>query len=160
MPQGRLRKGFLNDFFHRFHCSGRNRKKETNWPKKTRGGLHLQNVNRKPKKFKFRTKMCLQGRGNISFNLAFTRIIIFLFRPHLWGEELYTQLGFFVQTILADRYTHCREMWVVSLKSLSNVELEIKFFFSNFAFFEELSRFKLLCEHVVFCSLLAWHCSI
>ena len=26
------------------------------------------------------------------------------------GDELYTQLGFFVQTILADRYIHRREM--------------------------------------------------
>ena len=34
-----------------------------------------------------------------------------LFRPHLWGEELHTQMGFFfVQTILADRYINPREM--------------------------------------------------
>ena len=29
---------------------------------------------------------------------------------HLWGEELYTQMGFFVQSILADRYINRREM--------------------------------------------------
>ena len=33
-----------------------------------------------------------------------------LFRPHLWGEELYTQMVFFVQSILADRYIHRREI--------------------------------------------------
>ena len=34
----------------------------------------------------------------------------FLFQSHLWGEELYTQMVFFVQTILDDRYIHRREM--------------------------------------------------
>ena len=33
-----------------------------------------------------------------------------LFRPTLVGEELYTQMGFFVQSILADRYNHRREL--------------------------------------------------
>ena len=45
------------------------------------------------------------------------------------GEELYTQMSFFVQTILTDRYIHRREMSVVSLKSSSIVEFEIKKFF-------------------------------
>ena len=40
----------------------------------------------------------------------------------LEGEELYTQMGFFVQTILADRYIHRRELRLVSLESLSSVE--------------------------------------
>ena len=31
---------------------------------------------------------------------------ILLFRPNLVGEELYTQLFFFVQSIFADRYIH------------------------------------------------------
>ena len=35
---------------------------------------------------------------------------ILLFRPHLWGKELYTQMDFFLQSILADRYIHRREM--------------------------------------------------
>ena len=35
----------------------------------------------------------------------------------LQGEELYAQMGFFVQTILADRYNNRREMWVVSLQN-------------------------------------------
>ena len=35
---------------------------------------------------------------------------IFLFQPHLWGEQLYTPIDFLVQSILADRYIHCREM--------------------------------------------------
>ena len=50
-----------------------------------------------------------------------------MFRHHLWGEELYTEIGFFVQTILDDRYIHRREMSeVVSLKSSSIVEFEIE----------------------------------
>ena len=56
-------------------------------------------------------------------------------------EELYTQLVFFVQTILADRYIHRRELWVVSLKSSSSVEHGIKKIFSVFVFY---SKF---CEH-------------
>ena len=47
--------------------------------------------------------------------------IFSLFRPLLRGEELYTQMGFFVQTILADRYIHRRESRLVSLESLSSV---------------------------------------
>ena len=80
--------------------------------------------------------------------------------PHLWGEELYAQMVFFVQTILADRYIHRREMCVVSLKSSSSVNLEIKKIFLNlvFIFFEEILWFKVLREHVIFgmfCLLLA-----
>ena len=42
-------------------------------------------------------------------------------------------------------------MWVVSLKSSSSVELGIKkIFLILFFFFEELSRFKVLYEHVIF----------
>ena len=71
----------------------------------------------------------------------------YLFRPHLWGKELYTQMGFFfVQWILADRYIRRREMWVVSLKSWSSVEFKSKKIFLNFVFFEELSRIEVLCE--------------
>ena len=42
---------------------------------------------------------------------------------------------------------------MVSLKSSSSVEFEIKIFL-NFVFFEELSRFKVSCEHWIFGSLL------
>ena len=38
--------------------------------------------------------------------------------------------GFFVQTILADRYIHCREIWVVSFKSMYILEYGIKKIFS------------------------------
>ena len=49
-------------------------------------------------------------------------------------EELYTQLRFFVQSILADRYIHRRELRVVSIKSPSSVEYGIrkKIQFSSF----------------------------
>ena len=55
----------------------------------------------------------------------------------MWGEELYTQMGFFVQSILADRYNNRRELSVVSLESQSIVEYGIKKFFSIFAFYRE-----------------------
>ena len=58
--------------------------------------------------------------------------------------------GFFVQTFSADRYIHRREMRVISLESSSSVEFGIKKFFLNFLFFEELLRFNVLCEHVMF----------
>ena len=38
------------------------------------------------------------------------------------GEELYTQMHFFVQSVLAVRYIHRRELRLVSLESLSSVE--------------------------------------
>ena len=64
---------------------------------------------------------------------------------HMWGEELYTQMGFFfVPTILADRYIHRRELRLVSLESSSSVEYRIKKIFLIFVFYGELSRFKLL----------------
>ena len=70
-------------------------------------------------------------------------IAVFVPTP-LLGEELYTQMGFFVRTILADRYIHCREMWVASLKSQCSVEFETIKIFSNFLFFQDLSRIEIL----------------
>ena len=87
-----------------------------------------------------------------------------MFQPPLVGrEELYTQMGFFVQTILADRYIRRRELWVLSLKSLYTLEYGIKMlflnfikklvhprmwnskaFFLNFVFYKELSSFTVL----------------
>ena len=43
---------------------------------------------------------------------------------------------------------------MISLKSSSSVEFEIKKIFLNFVFFEELSRFNVSCEHWIFGSLL------
>ena len=54
--------------------------------------------------------------------------------PIIWGEELYTQTGFFVPWIFADRYTHRRSLWVVSLKRPSSVDYRIKKIFSKFIF--------------------------
>ena len=59
------------------------------------------------------------------------------------GEELCTQMGFFVQSILADRYIHRRELRLVSLESLSSVEYGFKKIFLIFVFDREISRFKL-----------------
>ena len=39
---------------------------------------------------------------------------------------------------------------MVSLRSCSSVEFKMKIFFSNFVFFEELSRTEVLCEHGIF----------
>ena len=55
-------------------------------------------------------EVIFQKKGNIKSKTNF------LFRPHLWGEELYTQMGFFVQTILADRHIHRREMSGINKK--------------------------------------------
>ena len=70
--------------------------------------------------------------------------------PLVGGGTIYSNGFFFVPWILADRYIHRREMCVVSLKSSSIVEFEIKKIFLNFVFFEELSRFKVSCEHWIF----------
>ena len=44
---------------------------------------------------------------------------------------------------------------MVSLKSSSSVEFELKKIFLKFVFFEELLRFKVSCEHWIFGSLLS-----
>ena len=53
-------------------------------------------------------------------------------------------MDFFVQTILADRYIHRRELPLVSLESLSSVEYGVKKNFLVLVFYRELSRFKFL----------------
>ena len=45
--------------------------------------------------------------------------------PLVVGGTIYSN-GFSYQTILADRYIHRREMWVVSFKSSSNLEFKTK----------------------------------
>ena len=61
----------------------------------------------------------------------------FCFDPHFSGEggTIYSTGIFFVQSILADRYIHRRELWVVSLKNPSRVEYGIKKIFSIFVFY-------------------------
>ena len=55
---------------------------------------------------------------------------------------------FFVQSILADRYIHRRELRLVSLESLSSAEYGIKKICFKFRFFfGALSRIEVLCEH-------------
>ena len=51
---------------------------------------------------------------------------------------------FFADRIFADRYIHRRELRLVSSESSSSVEYGIKKIFLIFAFYRELSRFKLL----------------
>ena len=62
----------------------------------------------------------------------FVTSLVYLFRPFLRGEEVYTQMGFFVQTIFADRYIHRRELRLVLLGSSSSVEYGIKKIFTIF----------------------------
>ena len=67
------------------------------------------------------------------------------------GRNYILKWVFFVQTILADRYIHCREMWVVSIKISSSVEFEIKKIFLKIVFFfEEFSSIEVLSEHGIF----------
>ena len=66
--------------------------------------------------------------------------------PTCGGRNYILKWVFFVWTILADRYTHRREMWVVVLKRSSSAEMKTNKIFLNFAFFEELSRVEVLCE--------------
>ena len=70
--------------------------------------------------------------------------------PTCGGRNYILKWVFFVPWILADRYIHCREVWVVSLKSSFSVNFEIKKIFFIFVFFEELSRIEILCEHRIF----------
>ena len=63
-----------------------------------------------------------------------SEIARFIVPAPLVGGTIYSN-GLFFQTILADRYIHRREMWVVLLKSCSSVEFEIKKVFFQFSFF-------------------------
>ena len=97
----------------------------------------------------------LLARDVLSCYLMALMTLIFCSDPTCGGGGTIYSNGFFsVPWILADRYIHRREMCVVSLKSSTSVEFEIKKIFLNFVFFEELSRFKVSCEHWIFGSLL------
>ena len=61
--------------------------------------------------------------------------LLLMFAPLLRGEELYTQMVFFVQTIFADQYIHRRELGLVSLERSSSVECGIKKIFFIFLIF-------------------------
>ena len=52
--------------------------------------------------------------------------LLFVPTPLEGGGTIYSTGFFFVQSILADRYIHRRELRLVSLESLSTVEYEIK----------------------------------
>ena len=65
------------------------------------------------------------------------------------GGNIYSNGFFFVQTIFADRYIHCREIILVSLKSSSSVELEIQIFL-NFVFFSRSYRGLKFCVNTIF----------
>ena len=64
------------------------------------------------------------------------RSLCYCSNPLVRGEEeLYTQMGLFVQTILTDRYIQRRELRLVSLESSSSVKYGMRkiFLFSSFA---------------------------
>ena len=71
------------------------------------------------------------------------QMIYFLFRPLLRGGGTIYSNGFFVQSILADRYIHRRELRLVPLEILSSVEYGIKKIFLIFVFYREISKLKL-----------------
>ena len=54
-----------------------------------------------------------------------------MFQPTLVVEELYTQMFFFVQSILADRYINRRGLWMESLESPISVEYTNEKIFLN-----------------------------
>ena len=56
------------------------------------------------------------------------RRVFLLFRPPLVRKKNYPQLVFFIQSIFADRYIHCRELRVVSSESFSGIEFEYRTF--------------------------------
>ena len=59
-------------------------------------------------------------------------IIFFCSGPLEWGRNYIIKWvfsPFFVQSILADRFNHCRELWMVSLGSPSSVKHGIQSFF-------------------------------
>ena len=59
-------------------------------------------------------------------NESFELLTGFLFRPLLRGEELYTQMGFFVQSILAD--TVLEQSWTVTIQK-NNLDCNQSVFF-------------------------------
>ena len=75
--------------------------------------------------------------------LAYFFSYFFVPTPLEGGRNYILKWVFFVQSILADRYIHRRELRLVSLESLSSVEHGIKKIFLIFVFYRELSRFKL-----------------
>ena len=67
-------------------------------------------------------------------NAANTKVNIVVPTPLEGREELYTQMGFFVQTILTDRNIHRRGLRLVSLESTSSVEYGIRKILWNIVF--------------------------
>ena len=57
---------------------------------------------------------------------------------------------FFIQTILAGRHIHRKELRLVSLERPSSVEYRIENVFSIFFFYRELSRFKVFTFSAIF----------
>ena len=72
-----------------------------------------------------------------------------LFQPHLWGEKLYTQMGFLfsqfwpIDIFVVEKFERYHE------KARPAWNSKLKRFF-NLIFFEESSRSKLLREQVIF----------
>ena len=111
----------------------------------------LMSYNRAKKKMS--SCFIMNTRKEQTIQLVFCTACIFIVPSPFVGEELYTQMGFFiVQSILADRYIHRREMWVVSLESWSRVEFKNKYIIYFFVFFED--RSFLWTRDI--CSLLVW----
>ena len=63
---------------------------------------------------------------NVSLNFPLLFGFQFLLRPTLVGEELYSQLRFFDQSIFAHLYIHRIRLWLVSLESLQANNFKFK----------------------------------
>ena len=84
----------------------------------------------------------------VCINLFKSSLWIIVPTPTLVGRRNYIlNWVFFVQSILADRYIHRRELWVVSLKSPASVEYGIKKIF-QFSFFTGSYWGLKFCEHL------------
>ena len=91
------------------------------------------------------TRICFRSYYIVRFHKAYAQLLIVPI--HFGGGGgggggLYTQTGFFVQSIFADPCIHQRELSVVSLENPSSVEYISKKTFLKFS--TELSRFKIL----------------
>ena len=76
--------------------------------------------------------------------IVFIVLFLLLFWPLLSGGTNYIlKWVVLAQTNLTDQYYHRRELKLVSLENSFSVEFGIKKIFWIFAFYKELSRFKL-----------------
>ena len=83
-------------------------------------------------------------------SLASLALFLFIFPTPLVGGRNNILIWFFLFGQFWPINIFIVEMRVVSLKSSCSLEFEIKRFFLNIVFFEELSRIEVMCEKAIF----------